>query len=157
GGGIALRAMPGWCTFCAVNPATGASRPSCGRKYWRGMPSGIPTSGRHWRRSIWPRKGWWWITRHCGVGCWRRTNGLCVGAGNATGNGVSAGHALARWCNCVLMVMVDDATNRVWAQFFEEETTRASYDMLAGWARKHGLPQSLYVDRDSLYRCEGLG
>ncbi len=58
---------------------------------------------------------------------------------------------------CVLMVMVDDATNRVWAQFFEEETTRASYDMLAGWARKHGLPQSLYVDRDSLYRCEGLG
>ena len=24
---------------------------------------------------------------------------------------------------CVLMVMIDDATNRVWAQFFEEETT----------------------------------
>ncbi len=58
---------------------------------------------------------------------------------------------------CVLMVMVDDATNRVWAQFFEEETTHASYDMLAGWARKQGLPQSLYVDRDSIYRCEGLG
>ena len=58
---------------------------------------------------------------------------------------------------CVLMVMVDDATNRVWAQFFEAETTHASYDMLAGWARKHGLPQSLYVDRDSIYRCEGLG
>ncbi len=58
---------------------------------------------------------------------------------------------------CVLMVMVDDATNRVWAQFFEEETTHASYDMLEGWARKHGLPQSLYVDRDSIYRCEGLG
>jgi hypothetical protein len=58
---------------------------------------------------------------------------------------------------CVLMVMVDDATNRVWAQFFEEETTHASYDLLAGWARKHGLPQSLYVDRDSIYRCEGLG
>ena len=58
---------------------------------------------------------------------------------------------------CVLMVMVDDATNRLWAQFFEEETTHASYDMLAGWCRKHGLPQSLYVDRDSIYRCEGLG
>ena len=58
---------------------------------------------------------------------------------------------------CVLMVMVDDATNRVWAQFFEEETTRASYDVLAGWADKYGLPQSLYVDRDSIYRCEGLG
>ena len=56
-----------------------------------------------------------------------------------------------------LMVMVDDATGRVWAQFFEGETTRASYDMLEGWARKHGLPQSLYVDRDSIYRCEGIG
>lgn len=58
---------------------------------------------------------------------------------------------------CVLMVMVDDATNRVWAQFYQEETTRASYDMLDGWTRRQGLPQSLYVDRDSIYRCEGLG
>jgi hypothetical protein len=58
---------------------------------------------------------------------------------------------------CVLMVMVDDATNRVWAQFFEEETTRASYDMLEAWVRRWGLPQSLYVDKDSIYRCEGLG
>ena len=62
-----------------------------------------------------------------------------------------------RRAKCVLMVMVDDATNRVWAQFFEEETTRASYDMLEGWTRRQGLPQSLYVDRDSIYRCEGLG
>ena len=58
---------------------------------------------------------------------------------------------------CVLMVMVDDATSRVWAQFCEEETTHASYDVLAGWANKYGLPQSLYVDRASIYRCEGLG
>lgn len=58
---------------------------------------------------------------------------------------------------CVLMVMVDDATNRVWAQFFEEETTHASYDMVEDWSRQHGLPQSLYVDRDSIYRCEGVG
>lgn len=58
---------------------------------------------------------------------------------------------------CVLMVMVDDATNRVWAQFFEEETTHASYDMLDDWTGQHGLLQSLYVDRDSIYRCEGVG
>src|SRR5208283_5632485 len=57
---------------------------------------------------------------------------------------------------CVLMVMVDDATNRMRARFFEEETTRASYDVLEGWGRKHGLPASLYVDRDSIYRCEGV-
>jgi hypothetical protein len=40
---------------------------------------------------------------------------------------------------CVLMVMVDDATNRMYCRFFEEETTRASYDVLEGWVRKHGL------------------
>lgn len=56
---------------------------------------------------------------------------------------------------CVLMVMVDDATNRMQARFFEQETTRASYDVLEGWVRRHGLPGSLYVDRDSIYRCEG--
>jgi transposase len=57
---------------------------------------------------------------------------------------------------CVLMVMVDDATNQMRARFFAEETTRASYDVLAGWVRQHGLPGSLYVDRDSIYRCEGV-
>jgi hypothetical protein len=56
---------------------------------------------------------------------------------------------------CVLMVMVDDATNRMYCRFFEAETTRASYDVLEGWIKKHGLPGSLYVDRDSIYRCEG--
>jgi hypothetical protein len=57
---------------------------------------------------------------------------------------------------CVLMVMVDDATNRIRARFFPEETTRASYDALEGWVKRHGLPASLYVDRDSIYRCEGV-
>ena len=60
-----------------------------------------------------------------------------------------------RGSKCVLMVMVDDATNRMRARFFAEETTRASYDVLEGWVRKHGLPSSLDVDRDSIYRCEG--
>ena len=57
----------------------------------------------------------------------------------------------------VLMVMVDDATGHVWAQFFEQETTAASYDLFEGWVRRCGLPRSLYVDRDSIYRCEGVG
>ena len=61
-----------------------------------------------------------------------------------------------RRAKCVLMVMVDDATNRMYGRFFEEETTRASYDVLEGWIQKHGLPGSLYVDRDSIYRCEGV-
>jgi hypothetical protein len=48
-----------------------------------------------------------------------------------------------RRAKAVLMVMVDDATNKVWAQCFEEETTRASYDVFEGWVRGPGLPQSL--------------
>jgi transposase len=56
---------------------------------------------------------------------------------------------------CVLMVMVDDATNRIRVRFSEEETTRASYDLLEVWVRQHGLPGAVYVDRDSIYRCEG--
>ncbi len=54
----------------------------------------------------------------------------------------------------VLMVMVDDATNRTVAKFSEEETTEAAYDVLEAWVDQYGLPGSLYVDRDSIYRCE---
>jgi transposase len=54
----------------------------------------------------------------------------------------------------VLMVMVDDATNETHARFFEEETTRASFDTFDGWVGRHGVPRSVYVDRDSIYRCE---
>ena len=60
-----------------------------------------------------------------------------------------------RRAKCVLMVMVDDATNRLRARFSEEETTRASYEVLEDWVQHNGLPGSLYVDRDSIYRCEG--
>ncbi len=62
-----------------------------------------------------------------------------------------------RRTKCVLMVMVDNATGRMWAQFFEEETTRASHDVLESWVCRHGSPRSLYVDRDSIHRCGGLG
>src|SRR5262249_4563486 len=59
-----------------------------------------------------------------------------------------------RRAKAVLMVMVDDATNVTFAGFYEEETTHAAYEVFAGWVRAHGLPGSLYVDRDSIYRCE---
>lgn len=59
-----------------------------------------------------------------------------------------------RRAKAVLMVMVDDATNWTVARFSEEETTHAAYDVLADWIGAHGVPASLYVDRDSIYRCE---
>jgi hypothetical protein len=50
--------------------------------------------------------------------------------------------------------MIDDATNRTWARFSEEETTEACYEIFEQWTHYYGLPLSLYVDRDSIYRCE---
>jgi len=55
---------------------------------------------------------------------------------------------------CVLMVMVDDASNQTGARFAEAETTQASYDVFEIWVQQRGVPWSLYVDKDSIYRCE---
>ena len=54
----------------------------------------------------------------------------------------------------VLMVMVDDATSRTFARFFEGETTRASMETFQTYVECYGLPQALYVDGDSIYRCD---
>lgn len=54
----------------------------------------------------------------------------------------------------VLMVMIDDATNTIHARFSEEETTEAAYDVFESYCQRQGCPQSLYVDRDSIYRTD---
>jgi transposase-like protein len=53
---------------------------------------------------------------------------------------------------CVLMVMIDDATGWTHAMFFESETTVAAMTVFKSWVECHGLPRSLYVDKDSIYR-----
>jgi len=55
---------------------------------------------------------------------------------------------------CVLMVMIDDATNRTYARFYAAETTEAAFDVFGRWIGRQGLPRSLYVDRHSIYRDE---
>lgn len=52
----------------------------------------------------------------------------------------------------VLMVMIDDATSRTYARFFEQETTEAAFETFERYVRQRGLPRALYVDRDSIYR-----
>jgi len=54
----------------------------------------------------------------------------------------------------VLMVMIDDASGRIVAQFFEGETTVAALTTFGSYARKFGLPRCLYVDQDSIYRTD---
>jgi len=54
----------------------------------------------------------------------------------------------------VLMVMVDDASSRTFARFFEGETTRAAMETFQTYVECYGLPQALYVDRNSIYRFD---
>ena len=50
-----------------------------------------------------------------------------------------------------LIVMIDDATNWMYARFFEEETTTAIMETFRRYILQYGLPRSLYVDKDSIY------
>ena len=56
--------------------------------------------------------------------------------------------------HCVLMVLIDDATNQTYARLYPAETTEASMDMMIRWLSRHGLPRSVYVDRHAIYRSE---
>jgi hypothetical protein len=56
-----------------------------------------------------------------------------------------------RHAKAVLMVMIDDATNCTYARFFDGETTAAAMQTFQRYVQQHGLPRSLYVDRDSIY------
>ena len=55
---------------------------------------------------------------------------------------------------CVLMVVIDDATNRTYARFYPAETTEAAFDVFGRWAKRQGLPRAVYVDRHGIYRDE---
>jgi len=52
---------------------------------------------------------------------------------------------------CVLMVMIDDATSRVYAQFHPAENSQAAFVTFGGYVLRYGVPQALYTDRDSIY------
>jgi transposase len=52
---------------------------------------------------------------------------------------------------CVLFVMIDDATGQVGAHFYETENTSAAFDLFGRYVKRHGLPGALYVDHDSIY------
>jgi transposase len=100
-------------------------------------------------------EGMWTIRRRRAVHRQWRERKACFGA-MVQLDGSHHDWFEGRRAPCVLMVMVDDATNRTGARFSEEETTHASYDVFEDWVRGHGLMQSVYVDRDSIYRCEGV-
>lgn len=58
----------------------------------------------------------------------------------------------ARGPKLVLMGMVDDARNRVYGRFYAYEGVYPAMNVLEGYIRRYGLPQSLYVDKHSTYK-----
>ena len=57
----------------------------------------------------------------------------------------------------VLVCMIDDATGRVQARFYDGETVVAHMDLLVRWLKKNGRPLALYTDRDSIYETSSKG
>jgi Helix-turn-helix domain len=51
-----------------------------------------------------------------------------------------------------LIDLVDDATNKTWAQLGEQETIWAVADGLRSWIERYGVPLALYVDWKNLYK-----
>jgi len=52
----------------------------------------------------------------------------------------------------VLMAYVDDATNKVFARFYDYEGTYPAMDSFKRYIQKYGLPQAIYVDKHTTYR-----
>ncbi len=57
----------------------------------------------------------------------------------------------------VLVAMIDDATNRIAAGFYEGETVEAYMDLTERWLRRHGRPRALYTDKDSVFQWQSKG
>ena len=54
----------------------------------------------------------------------------------------------------ILMVMIDDATGRVYARFYENESWESAADVFVRYVGQQGLPRSLYVDQHGIYRAD---
>lgn len=53
----------------------------------------------------------------------------------------------------VIMGYIDDATNKVYARFYMYEGTMPAMDSFKRYARKYGLPRSIYLDCHSTYKA----
>jgi len=53
---------------------------------------------------------------------------------------------------CVLMAYIDDASSRVFAQFYEYEGTIPALDSFQRYVRRYGLPLALYADKHTTDR-----
>jgi hypothetical protein len=57
----------------------------------------------------------------------------------------------------VLISMIDDATSRTLARFYDAGTVQTHMDLLARWLRRYGRPLALYTDRHSIFEPQDKG
>lgn len=57
----------------------------------------------------------------------------------------------------VLLTMIDDATSRLLARFYEADTVEAHFDLLGRWLAKYGRPRALYTDRHGIFEAHKQG
>jgi len=57
-----------------------------------------------------------------------------------------------RYPALVLMGYIDDATNTIYAKFYDYEGTMPAMDSFKGYVKKYGLPMSVYLDRHTTYK-----
>lgn len=55
----------------------------------------------------------------------------------------------------VLMAYIDDATNRVFARFYDYEGTIPAMDSFKRYIEEYGIPMSVYLDKHSTYKSTG--
>lgn len=64
----------------------------------------------------------------------------------------STAEQYAGWAT--LMVLIDDATSRVFARFYKNESWHSATDLFRQYIDRCGLPRALYVDQHSIYRAD---
>jgi transposase len=57
----------------------------------------------------------------------------------------------------VLISLIDDATSRVLARFYDHATVEAHMDLLGRWLIRYGRPLALYTDRHSIFEPQDKG
>jgi helix-turn-helix protein len=55
----------------------------------------------------------------------------------------------------VLIHMIDDATSRLLARFYDADTVMNHFDLVLRWLQAHGRPLALYTDRHSIFAPQG--
>lgn len=56
---------------------------------------------------------------------------------------------------CVFMLHIDDATSKRYARFYEYEGTLPFMDSFKRYAKRYGLPHTIYIDKHSTYKSTG--